>query len=64
MVRLALEVIEMHKKDDQKIACTVYDCKHCDCDHDSCKLKEIKVCCCDSEHEKEATMCDSYKKRK
>lgn len=50
-------------KDKQKINCTVYDCKHCDCDCDSCNLKTIKVCCCASDNEKEATMCDSYKKR-
>lgn len=51
------------KYEKQKINCTVYDCKHCDCDCDCCKLEEIKVCSCDQDEKKEATMCDSYKKR-
>ena len=51
------------KKANQKIACSVYDCMHCNCDQEFCKLDAIKVCSCDSDHKKEATMCDSYKKR-
>ena len=47
----------------QKIKCNVYDCSHCNCDHKECKLKEIKVCNCNDNKNKEATMCDSYKKR-
>ena len=47
--------------DKQKIKCDVYDCKHCDCDKECCCLDEIKVCNCNSNHDKEATMCDSYK---
>ena len=47
----------------QKIACTVHDCKHCNCDEDCCLLKEIKVCNCKDTSDKEATMCDSYNKR-
>ena len=39
------------------------DCKHCNCDDDICLLKAIKVCCSSSDTKKEATMCDSYKKR-
>ncbi len=46
----------------QKIKCSVYDCKYCDVMKDKCKLKEIKVACCPSENEKEATMCDNYTK--
>lgn len=47
-----------------KIKCEVYDCKHCDCDNFECTLSKINVCSCSEEYEKEATMCDSYKKRK
>ena len=48
---------------EQKIDCDVFDCKHCDCDKCECKLKKIKVCNCAKNETKEATMCDSYKKR-
>lgn len=51
-------------KKDQKIDCTVYDCRYCDCDNDNCTLKSIKVCSCDCGEDKEATMCDSYKEKK
>lgn len=44
----------------QKINCSVYDCKYCNCDIDCCNLDSIKVCNCDSKHKKETTMCDSY----
>lgn len=48
----------------QKIKCDVYDCMNCNCDKQQCKLNEIKVCSCATEETKEATMCNSYKKRK
>lgn len=51
-------------KDKQNICCDVHSCKHCNCDKDHCKLEEIKICNCESERNKEATMCDSYEKRK
>lgn len=55
----------MKKKDDNKsICCNVYDCCHCDTNCDCCTLKEIKVCNCNDNHDKEATMCDSFKERK
>lgn len=47
----------------QEISCSVFDCKHCDCDKEKCKLKKIKVCNCGNEESKENTICDSYKKR-
>lgn len=50
-------------KDKQIINCTVYDCKHCNCDDNICNLKAIKVCCSSSDEDKESTMCDSYKRR-
>lgn len=45
------------------IACDVEDCafNNCECNH--CTLEKIKVCSCSSEEAKEATMCDSYKKK-
>ena len=46
-------------KKEQKIACSVYDCKHCECEKDMCNLKEIKVANCKGSGEKETTMCDS-----
>lgn len=52
------------KKDKQTIKCDVYDCRHCDCEEECCNLKEIKVSNCSSNEDKEATMCDSYKRRK
>lgn len=48
----------------QKINCQVYDCKYCNCEDDICNLDAIKVCNCNDEKKKEATMCDSYKKTK
>ena len=52
------------KKNKQTIKCDVYDCKHCNCDEKCCCLDEIKVCNCANTEKKEATMCDSYDKRK
>ncbi len=52
------------KDDKQTINCSVYDCKHCNVDDNKCVLKEIKVANCNHNNDKEATMCDSYKKRK
>lgn len=49
---------------EQKINCTVYDCKHCDVMKDLCTLKQIKVACCRALDEKESTMCDNYVKTK
>ena len=51
---------EENKK--QQIACSVHDCRHCDCEDDCCKLESIRVCNCDGDGEKEYTMCDSYDK--
>ena len=48
----------------QEIGCKVHDCKFCDCDCNCCCLEKIEVCNCNDEKEKEATMCNSYKKRK
>lgn len=48
---------------DQKINCSVHDCKYCECGCNECTLEQIKVCNCDHTKEKEATMCNSYKKR-
>ncbi len=48
----------------QMIKCDVFDCKHCNCDDKVCNLKEIKICNCSHDENKEATMCDSYKTRK
>lgn len=31
------------KKDKQNINCNVHSCKHCNCDLDECKLREIEV---------------------
>ncbi len=56
--------VKLMKKKDQKIGCSVYDCKHCNCEEDSCKLKEIKVSNCKGSGEKETTMCDSYQQKK
>lgn len=52
----------MEKK--QIIKCNVYDCKHCDVENIVCSLKEIKVCNCNHDSNKQSTMCDSYKTRK
>ncbi len=52
------------KDDKQTINCSVYDCKHCNVDDNKCVLKEIKEANCNHNNDKEATMCDSYKKRK
>ena len=49
---------------EQKIGCTVYDCKHCNDKDQSCRLKQIQVCHCHDGEKKEATMCDSYEKTK
>ncbi len=49
--------------ENKKIGCSVHDCTHCNCDHDLCQLEAIKVCHCADAKEKEATMCDSYKKK-
>ena len=48
----------------QKITCDVYDCQHCNGNNKRCSLNEIKVSNSSDEEKKEATMCDSYKRRK
>lgn len=53
----------MNKNEEQTIACSVHDCKHCDCSCDKCRLKEIKVCNCNGDGNKETTMCNSYNKK-
>lgn len=47
----------------QEIGCKVHDCKFCDCGENCCSLEKIEVCNCSNDKEKEATMCNSYKKR-
>ena len=47
----------------EKIICSVHDCKNCDCECNECKLKKIEVCHCDDCGTKESTMCDSYDKK-
>lgn len=47
----------------QMIKCNVYDCSHCDVGSDCCSLKEIRVCNCNDNKDKESTMCNSYDKR-
>lgn len=47
--------------ENSKIKCTVKDCKY-NQENELCTLQEIKVCHCNPEETKEATMCDSYKK--
>lgn len=51
------------KDEKQNINCNVHDCTHCACEENKCVLHEIKVCSCSPEEKKEATMCNSYKKR-
>lgn len=48
----------------QKINCTVYDCKFNKPLNDECTLKRIIVSCCKGETEKERTMCIKYTKTK
>jgi len=52
------------KKNEQKIKCDVFECRHCICDECICNLDEIKVSNCNNNKDKESTMCDSFKKRK
>lgn len=47
----------------QEIGCKVHDCKFCNCGDNCCSLDKIEVCNCSNDKEKEATMCNSYKKR-
>ncbi len=49
--------------DNQKINCSVHDCKHCDDCCDKCNLKDIKVCNCNGDGSKKNTMCSSYEKK-
>lgn len=55
-------VIEMDKK--QKINCNVHSCEHCDCECNSCNLREIEIskqCGCPTC--KEETICSNYEKK-
>lgn len=57
-------MIELNKDTNkQEIGCKVHDCKFCDCGENCCSLEKIEVCNCSNDKEKEATMCNSYKKR-
>ncbi len=51
------------KKKNKHIACTVTDCVYNNNECDHCTLNQIKVCSCDCDKTKEATMCDSYDKK-
>ena len=62
LISLRLIIRDIMSK--QTISCDVHDCHYCDLKSDMCQKEEIKVCHCSNEHEKEATMCDAYKKRK
>lgn len=42
----------------QKIECSVLDCRFYE--DDMCSLKAIKVAKCNDDQNKEATICDSY----
>ena len=53
----------LFNKNDQKIGCSVHDCKHCNCECNECQLKDIEVCNCDGDGDKKNTMCASYKKK-
>ena len=48
----------------QKIKCDVYSCKYCDCDKNKCTLEEIRISNKSNDTNKDATLCDSYKKIK
>lgn len=52
------------KNDEQKINCSVHDCKYCNCDCNKCNLEQIKVCNCDGCGNKKTTMCNSYEQKK
>lgn len=54
----------MKNNNAQKINCDVKDCKFNEVKDEECNLGAIKVCSCDAENDKEATMCDSYRKKK
>ncbi len=56
--------MKKENKDKQVIKCSVHDCKHCDCECDSCKLEGICVCNCgDTANTQEGTMCSSYENK-
>lgn len=52
------------KEINKSIKCSVHDCTYCIPKLNSCSKKKIRICNCSLEDTKEATMCDSYKKRK
>ncbi len=47
----------------QIIHCSVHNCDFCDTQENTCELKEIKVCNCRESQHKEATMCDSFRRK-
>lgn len=51
------------EKEKQTIHCSVHNCYFCDEHINTCELNEIKVCNCGNNNEKEATMCNSYRKK-
>ena len=51
------------KMEKQTIHCSVHNCDFCNEQENHCELEEIKVCNCSNDHEKEATMCDSFKEK-
>lgn len=56
--------MKKENKDKQVIKCSVHDCKHCDCECDSCRLEGICVCNCgDNDNTQEGTMCSSYENK-
>lgn len=50
-------------KKNQKIGCSVHDCKYCIYDNDMCSLNNIIICNCHGTGNMEKTMCGSYEKK-
>lgn len=63
-LNIQILILEVFMEKIQQIKCDVYDCRFCDTDTISCSLKKIKVSNCNHNNNKEATMCDSFKRRK
>ena len=53
----------MKSKKNQTIKCDVNNCSYNDIECEECTLDKIKVCNIDNSKRKEATICDSFKKR-
>ena len=61
---IGVKKMKKENKDKQVIKCSVHDCKHCNCECDSCKLGGICVCNCgDTANTQEGTMCSSYENK-